>query len=598
MNLRAQLSLEFGPFRLDLSERLLLCNGKSVPLAPKVFETLLVLVENNGRILEKDELMQRLWRDSFVEESSLAQNIFQLRKALDDRSPLRKYIETIPKRGYRFAADVREVVASETDTRGAASYPTNGHLLGEDQNGLTIESLAVLPFRSFGEEKADEYLGLGMADATIIKLGGLRNLVVMPTSTIRKYAGLKNDTLTIGRKLHVDAILEGTIQRATDRIRVSVQLIALRNGKTLWAGKFDEDFTDIFAVQDSISEQVAGALALRVTGSERKHLRKRYTEDTEAYQAYLMGLFFWNKKSPAALSRAVEYFQQAIEKDPAYALAYAGMADSYFWIAYSQSDVSVRDEYFERSRTSALRALELDPLLAEAHAALATIKVKHDRDTVGAERSFERAIATNPNCAMAYSRYTYFLTAMGRLGESLQKIRRAQQLDPLSPDANSSLAYILYLARDYDEAVRYCERTLALEPDFLEALLLRGLSYEQKGMLDEAIAQFRKAKDLSGDNSEPLELLGHALAVAGHEDEARRILSELSSCVDQLHPYNVGLIHAALGDEREAFDWLAKPYVNWTERLRLLRFDPRMDSLKGDARFNAILQSSTTSAQV
>lgn len=258
MNLRAQFSFEFGPFRLDLSERLLLCNGKSVPLAPKVFETLVVLVENNGRIMEKDKLMQRLWRDSFVEESSLAQNIFQLRKALDDRSPLRKYIETIPKRGYRFAADVREVVASETDNRGSASYPTNGHLLSEDQNGLAIESLAVLPFKSL-EDHTNDYLGLGMADATIIKLGGLRNLVVMPTSTVRKYAGLKNDTLTIGRKLHVDAILEGTIQRAGDRIRVSVQLIALGSAKTLWAGKFDEDFTDIFAVQDSISEQVAGA---------------------------------------------------------------------------------------------------------------------------------------------------------------------------------------------------------------------------------------------------------------------------------------------------------------------------------------------------
>ena len=598
MNLRAQFSFEFGPFRLDLSERLLLCNGKSVPLAPKVFETLVVLVENNGRILEKDELMRRLWRDSFVEESSLAQNIFQLRKALDDRSSLRKYIETIPKRGYRFAADVREVVASETDSRGSASYPTNGHLLREDQNGLPIESLAVLPFKSLGEDQADEYLGLGMADATIIKLGGLRNLVVMPTSTVRKYAGLKNDTLTIGRKLHVDAILEGTIQRAGDRIRVSVQLIALRNAKTLWAGKFDEDFTDIFAVQDSISEQVAGALALRVTGSERKHLRKRYTEDTEAYQAYLMGLFFWNKKSRDSLNKAVAYFQQAIEKDPTFALAYAGLADTYFWIAYSQSEIPARDEYFEKSRSSALKALELDPLLAEAHAALATVKVKHDRDTVGAERSFERAIATNPNCAMAYSRYTYFLTAMGRLSESLQKIRRAQQLDPLSPDANASLAYILYLARDYEEAIRYCERTLALEPDFIEALLLLGLSYEQKEMLEEAITQFKRAKELSNDSSEPMELLGHAFAVAGNEKEARRILSELTSSISQLHPYNVALIHDALGDKQEAFNWLAKPYINWTERLRLLRFDPRMDSLKGDSRFSVILQNSTSAAHV
>jgi DNA-binding winged helix-turn-helix (wHTH) protein/TolB-like protein/Flp pilus assembly protein TadD len=595
----AQHSFEFGPFRLDLSERVLLCDGKAVQLGPKVFETLVVLVENSGRILEKDELLKKVWPDSFVVESSLAQNIFQLRKALDDGRSRRRYIETIPKRGYRFAVDVREIMERADSV--AAPYPTNGRgFFGESQNGIVIKSLAVLPFNSLGEEKAGEYLGLGMADTTITKLGRLRDLVVMPTSTVLKYAGRKGDTLAIGRKLHVDAILEGTIQRAGERVRVNVQLIALESAKTLWSGKFDEHFTDIFDVQDSISEQVAGALALRITGAERRHLRKRYTENTEAYQSYLMGLFFWNKKSKEGLNKAVEYFQQAIQEDPAYALPYAGLADSYFWIAYGQSEAPTRREYFEKSRTAALKALALDPFVAEAHAALATIKVKHDHDTVGAERSFERAIATNPNCAMAYSRYTYFLAAMGRLGESLQKIRRAQQLDPLSPDANASLAYILYFARDYDESIRYCQRVLALEPDFLEALLLLGLSYEQKGMLEEAIAQFRKAKDLSGDNPEPLELLGHALAVAGQEDEARKVLSELHSSVRQncLHPYNVALIHATLGERKKAFEELSKPYANWTERLRMLRFDPRMDSLRADSRFTALFQGSVAATQI
>ncbi len=600
MNAETQLSFEFGPFRLDLSERLLLRNGKAVPLAPKVFETLLILVENSGHTLEKEELMKRLWPDSFVEESSLAQNIFQLRRALEEGTSGRQYIETVPKRGYRFSADVREIELG--DDNASSPYPTNGRfLIKEDETSLDIKSLAVLPFKPLGKDKsADEYLGLGMADATIIRLSGLRQLVVVPTSTVFKYAGPKSDPQAVGRKLGVDAVLQGTIQRTVERVRLTVQLISLNDGKTLWSGRFDERFTDIFAVQDSISEQVASALALRITGAERQHLRKRYTENTEAYQAYLMGLFFWNKKSKEGFNKAVEYFQQAIEKDPSYALAYAGLADSYFWIAYNEFDALTRKERFERSRANALKALELDPFVAEAHAALATVKVKHDRDTVGAERSFERAIATNPNCAMAYSRYTYFLAAMGRLGESLQKIKRAQQLDPLSPDANASLAYILYFARDYDEAIRYCQRALALEPNFLDALLLLGLSYEQKGMLEEAITQLTKAKDANADSTEPLELLGHVFAIAGLREEARVVLSQLQSSAKQksIHPYNVALIHAALGQREQAFEWLEKPYVNWTERLRILRFDPRMDSLKGDSRFAAIFQRSLPAFQI
>ena len=572
-------------------------NDKAVQLSPKVFETLAFLVENSGHILEKDELIKQLWPDTFVEESSLAQNIFQLRRALKEGGSSRKYIETVPKRGYRFSADVREIVPG--DGGAVSSYSMNGYLSAEEETGLAVKSLAVLPFKSLGENgKAEECLGLGMADATIIKLSGLHQLLVVPTSTVLKYVGCRNGVESVNRKLGVDAILEGTIQRANERVRVTVQLISLNEGKMLWSAKFDEQFVDIFALQDSISEQVVGALALRLNAAERRHLRKRYTENTEAYQEYLLGLFFWNKKSKEGLNKAVECFQRAIKKDAGYALAYAGLADSYFWMAYSEFDSLNREKYFEKSRSNALRSLELDPFVAEAHAALATVKVKHDRDTIGAENSFERALAANPNCAMAYSRYTYFLAAMGRLGESLQKIRRAQELDPLSPDANASLAYILYFARDYDEAIRYSHRALMLQPDFLDALLLLGLSYEQKGMIDESIIQFTRAKEANADSTEPLELLGHAFAIAGLGDEARRVLSELQSSETQnsIHPYNVALIHAALGQSKQAFEWLAKPYLNWTERERMLRFDPRMDRLRKDSRFPPVFQASVSTS--
>jgi TolB-like protein/Flp pilus assembly protein TadD len=598
VNPKPRLSFEFGPFRLDLFERVLMRNGKAVPLAPKVFETLAILVEDGGHILEKDELMKRLWPDSFVEESSLSQNIFQLRRALDEGNSGRQYVETIPKRGYRFAVAVREI-NGDADT--STYLRSNQSFARGDEAGLPVKSLAVLPFKPLLEDgKADEYLGLGMAHDTIIKLSGLRNLLVLPTRAVFKYAGHKHDPLVIGRKLNVDAVLEGTIQRAAERVRVTVRLIALENGKTLWSGKFDESFTDIFAVQDSISEQVAGALALRITGDERRRLRKRYTQNTDAYQTYLMGLFFWNKRSKEGLNKAVAYFQQAIEKDPSYGLAYAGLADSYFLIAYGERDPLSRNEGYEKSRSTALRAIELDPFVAEAHAALATVKVKYDRDPVGAERSFEQAIAINPSCAMACSRYTYFLAAMGRLPESLKWIRRAQELDPLSPDMNVSLASVLYFAREYDDAIRYCQRALTLEPNFLEALLWLGLSYQQKGMLEEAVTQFSKARDTNADSTEPLELLAHVFAFTGQTDEARMVLSELHSSPkqDSVHPYNIALIHAALNQTEQAFEWLGKPYANWTERLRMLRFDPRMDSLRQDSRFAGILQRSVSATQI
>jgi DNA-binding winged helix-turn-helix (wHTH) protein len=277
---------EFDSFRLDLSERLLMRDGKVVPLAPKLFETLAILVENSGHILEKDDLINRLWPDTFVEESSLAQNIFQLRKVLKDRESNGQYIETVPKRGYRFSADVKET----TNGNGSASsYLATAHsFIEEDEASLSIKSLAVLPFKPLGSEKADEYLGLGMADATIIKLSGLRQLLVLPTSTVFRYTRRRNDTRTIGRKLNVEAVLDGTVQQAGERVRVTVQLISLESGKSIWSAKFDEHFTDIFAVQDSISEQVASALALKINGVERQRLRKRNTENTEAYQLYLM----------------------------------------------------------------------------------------------------------------------------------------------------------------------------------------------------------------------------------------------------------------------------------------------------------------------
>jgi tetratricopeptide (TPR) repeat protein len=304
-----------------------------------------------------------------------------------------------------------------------------------------------------------------------------------------------------------------------------------------------------------------------------------------------MGLFYWNKRTNDALSTAAEYFRQAIALDPQYAMAYAKLADTYFLLAYRDFNENTRNKGFEKSRSTALSALELDPFVAEAHAALGTVKVKYDKNIWAAETSFKRAIAVNPSCAMAYSRYTWFLAAMGRLDESLENMRHAQELDPLSPDANAGLANILYFAKDYDEAIKYCERALELEPNFLDALLWQGLSYQQKGMHDKAIARFQKAKEAHKKSTEPSELLGHAFAVTGQQEKAESILLELSATPSngQVRPYNIAMIYAGSGNANRAFEYLEMPYINWTERLRVLRFDPRMNVLRTDPRFPQII---------
>ena len=576
---------EFGPFCVDLTERQLLRGGTVVPLTPKVFDTLLVFLENRGRTLKKDELMQRLWPNTFVEESSLAQNVFQLRKALG-KNDSEEYIATIQKRGYHFIPEVREVNGAETRLESEKETAR----LGE---GLGVRSLAVLPFKPLGADRHDELLGLGMADALIIKLNELKQIQVLPTSAIFGYSERENNPLTAGRELGVDAVLDGTVQHADDQVRVTVQLMRVADGQILWSRKFDEHFTNIFELQDSISEQVAKSLALRITFDVKTHLTKRYTQNVEAYQTYLLGLYFWNKRTKEGINMAIEFFELTIVNDPNFALAYAGLADCYFL------DVSFRYETvepalgYEKVRAAALRALELDPTLAEPHAALAVVKIRQDRDPAEAELSFDRAIASNPNCAMAYLRYAWFLAAMGRLDEALQKAQRAQELDPLSPESNATIGYLLYFARQYDKAIGYCQRAILIEPDFFWGRLYAGLNYVQKGMYEEAISAYRMVGASHKDCTEPLELLGHVYAVMGRRDEAEKVLSQLEelSVRKQVLPHNLASIYAALNLNDRAFELLKQPWVIWTERLRVLRFDPRLDSLRSDSRFeNLIVQ--------
>ena len=411
-----------------------------MPLTLKAFDLLQLLAENQGHLLEKDEILRRVWPDSVVEENNLTVTISSLRKALGEDPNDRQYIETVPRRGYRFVADLRSADGAEAGPAPAAptarTLPLKAALaacallavglgwLWSRSSGPSapapVRSMAVLPFRSLDDEH--EYLGLGMADALITRLGGTKLLVVRSTGTVRRYSTPDLDPVAAGRDLRVESVLEGSMQAAGGRLRTTVRLLRVSDGSALWAGTFDEPLTDIFTVQDAISERVAAALALELTEAERSLLTRRYTSDTEAYQLYLKGRFFWNKRTRDGFERGITCFQQAIAKDPSYALAWSGLADSYIGLAFYH--YAAPHEAMPRAREAAARALQTDDALAEAHASLAHVKANYEWDWAAAEREWKAAIALKPEYATAHQWYAvHHLAPMGRMEEAIAEAR-------------------------------------------------------------------------------------------------------------------------------------------------------------------------------
>lgn len=633
---------EFGPFRLDTAEKLFFKNGELIALAPKAFELLAILVERSGHLVDKNDLLREIWPDSFVEESSLTQNIYVLRKALSESHDEPRYIETVPRRGYRFVADVKTVSNREADLGGAsqaaeplliAAAParevasgapdialhgaTAGRrritvmaaalallLLGlaaatallifrhSPDQAFAARSIAVLPFKVLGGAGTDEHLGLGMTDAMITKLGSLRQIAVRPTSAIYKYADHGYDLATVGRELNVEAILEGTVQRAGDRVRVNVQLINVSDGKPLWTDKFDEQYTSVFAVQDSISEQVAYALRLKVTSESRSQLAKRYTESTEAYQAYTRALYFWNQRTEEGLNRGIKYFNEAIAKDPNYALAYAGLADCYSLIAYYGYKSLTADAAYQKASLAATKAMEMDDAIAEAHTAMALVKAYYVEDRPAAEREHKQSIALNPSYATGHQRYALFLLEEARLDEAYEEIKRAQELDPLLAVVNSNLGAILYMKRDYDRAAEFCRKALEVAPQLPAANYFLGLIYTQKGMHSEAITLLEKVRKADQNRETFSDALAYAYVMAGRTDGAQQMIEELKNSAKKntTADFSMGMIYAALGDMDRAFAHFEKQNGEWRRLLFGLRLDPRLDRLRADSRYADLLK--------
>ena len=576
----------FGSFCLDAGERVLLRDGRVMPLPAKALRTLLALVLRRGHLVEKDILMEEVWPEEFVEEGNLAQHIFMLRRALGETTENPKYIETVPRRGYRFIAAVRE----DPDEKPPAEKNRDSLIIPrKDTNDrlANIQSMAVLPFETLGTKTQDEYLGLGIADALITKLSNLKRVIVRPTSSVRN--AIKDDAVSAGRALKVATVLEGTIQKWDEYIRVTVQLVSMRDGATLWAKRFDEKFTNIFAIEDSISEQVATALAVKLMAEEQEQLAKRYTENTQAHQAYLRGRYFFEKRTLDGVTKSIEYFELSIRTDPYYATAYAGLAECYLYL--SNFDLLPPKNAMPKAKEAALKALSIEPNLAEAHAALGW-SLLNDWEWPAAEKEFKLAIELNANYATGHHYYAIYLRHMRRFDESLAESKKAQELDPASAGRKATEGVTLYYAGHYDEAIEELCRAFELDANNPIAHYCLGRIYVQKGMYDAAITEFERTISVFGKSPEMLAHLGYVYAVSGRGEAAQKVLDELeeSSNRDYVPYYYRALIYVGLDQKEQAFEWLEKAYQEHDLNLVSVAINPTLDSLRDDPRFTSLLQ--------
>jgi tetratricopeptide (TPR) repeat protein len=460
-----------------------------------------------------------------------------------------------------------------------------------------VRSIAVLPFKPLVADNRDESLEMGIADTLIFRLSSIRGTVVRPISAVRKYTELNQDPLAAGREQQVDAVLDGSIQKVGDRVRVMARLLSVADGSVLWTDKGEQGGASLFAVQDAIAEKLAGSLAPKLTEEEKRQLTKPYTENAEAYRLYLLGRYFVNKRTPEGYQKGIEYFQQAIETDPANALAHSGLADCYTLLGGWQ--ILPPNESFVKARAAAERALALDDSLAEAHTSLALVK-NYSSDWPEAEAEFKRAIALNPNNEAAHRWYGAHLMGLGRLDEALAETRRALEFEPLSLPYNTQLGRIFYLMRAYDQAIEQYRKTLEIDPNFVIAHLQLGWAYEKQERYEEAIAQYQKTIALQGQPGTGERVggrggvearIGRAYALSGRRREAQKALDELHQLSTQgaIPPYNMALIYEGLGEQEQAIAWLEKVFEVGSQRFGL-KTDPTWDGLRSHPRFQHLLR--------
>ena len=615
----------FGAFEVDVAAAEVRKHGTRIRLQRQPFEVLLTLLERCGEVVTREELRKKLWpADTFVDfEHGLGSAINRLREALGDSTDRPRYIETVPRRGYKFIAAVKEmedhdlaaaaqITATATPEKAAKpmrrfplaaalgtaiaialllafAWPSLRERVGSDT--ARIDSLAVLPLENLSRDSEQEYFTDGMTDQLITDLAQIPSVRVISRTSVMQYKNVHKSLAQIAGELKVAAVVEGTVVRSGNRVRITAQLIQVRKEKHLWASSYEGDFRDVLTLQDHVARDIAAEIRVKLAPNIQGRLLNPQPIETEAYESYLKGRYFWNTRTEEGVHRGIDFFQRAVAKDSHYALAYAGLADSYLVLA-GYRFVSPND-VLPLAKAAALRALEINDSLAEAHAPLGALRVEYDLDLPGAEKEFRRAIELNPNYATAHHWYgEEVLAAMGRSAEALAELKRAEELDPLSRAISTTHGYVLYLAHDNDAAIAQLRKTLQLDTNFAVAHMYLGRAYVQKNMFADAVEEFKKADDLSEGEPYYRSWLGYGYAVSGRASEARKILDEMKKLPKGKYvpPYDVAAIWMGLGEKNHALEWLQRAYEDHASYFPAIKEEPVFDDLHSDPRFQDLLR--------
>src|SRR5687767_3137707 len=614
---------EFGDFRLDSEPPSLWREQRLVALPPKALEMLLLLVRRRDIIVSREELLETVWRDTFVEEGNINYTVSLLRKVLD-KDDKGRFIQTVPKRGYRFVADVQEVSANGHTENAVpnveAVIPTEQpgpkirwHFIGIVLLGLlfvtgfviwrnfderkklsnkNIRTVAVLPLKTSAENESGKSLSLGLTDSLISRLGSLNRFSVRPLSSVRDYAEADQDPLEFGETLKVDAILEGSLQQTDNRLLVNLRLWDLRDGARLWQGSFDSAEADFFKLQNAVATGVTRGLVSELLEKDRELLTKRYTDNPEAFRAYVRGRAILDAKNPDNFEKAIDEFQKAVALDPTFALAYAGLADASTRRGFTTSGASA-EEFYNTSKALAQKALSLDPETPEAYAALGTVKRIYDWDWAGTEGDFRRAIELNPNYARAHLGYALLLSCLGRGDEALDEIKRAMEIDPLSQDIKSGYLTILEGRGEYAEALAQAQENVKFNKEYRRGM--RGVATFLFHLGEYPQVIDISEKELPAKNSQEFVWLSllvtshHRSGQTGKRDERLKQLEEVAQ-TDTKALYALAENYAELGRTDEALAALEKCIEVREERMMWLKVEPRLARLKGNARFDEILR--------
>ena len=564
---------EFGGFRVEAGKRLLLRAGIPVPLTPKVFDTLLQLLEHRGKVVEKEDLMKAIWPDTIVEENNLSQNISTLRRVLGQGRGDCRFILTVPGRGYRFVAD-GQAASSESEP-----------------NAIQV-TLAVLPFDNIGAGSERDYLADGLTEETVASLGEVdpEHFRVIGRTSVMKYKGTTKTLAEIGRELDAAYLVEGSLRAEGGRLRITSKLIRVKDQVQIWSASYDSEPSSMLAFQRELRAVIAEQIRLRLSPERVHALARRQTQNAEAYDLYLRGRHYWHQLSPPTTKRAIEYFSQAAQLDPEYALAWSGIADTLASTPINGDAPPLA--VWPRAREAAERAVKAEPNLAEAQASLGFVKFWLDWDWSGAEVAFQKAIALDPSYPLSFRMLGLMYAHMGRYAEGRPAMKRARELEPLVAVYQALSAQVAFMGRDFAAAKQFARQAIVIDPDFWVGYLQLGQTCEQLEEYPLALEALHAAMRLSNGNSKAIALRGYLFAKLGRQDEALDVLKMLESIAQQrfMPPYALALVHAGLRQGDVAMAWLERALEVRDVHLTFLLGDPKWDAFRSDARFSELLK--------